>query len=162
VLGHGLSPRKPGSVSRFSPSPPVHPNGCTPLDDRIGGFERGHLDHRPWRLCHREILELFRHFCQVGHGSSTALLLFRPLVIGQQKHCCLFRHICQNSKTAVSSWRTAWPSEPRTSGAFCAVIRRLRVMSFETRASGDWSRDFKRLVGRSSISQESAALFPTI
>jgi len=30
VLGHGLSPRKPGSVSRFSPSPPVHPKGCTP------------------------------------------------------------------------------------------------------------------------------------
>src|SRR5262249_8398530 len=29
VLGHGLSPRKPGSVSRFSPSPPVHPKGCT-------------------------------------------------------------------------------------------------------------------------------------
>src|SRR6516162_6450944 len=31
VLGHGLSPRKPGSVSRFSPSPSVHPKGCTPL-----------------------------------------------------------------------------------------------------------------------------------
>src|SRR5262252_5674643 len=30
VLGHGLSPRKPGSVSRFSPSPSVHPKGCTP------------------------------------------------------------------------------------------------------------------------------------
>src|SRR6516162_2850304 len=33
VLGHGLSPRKPGSVSRFSPSPPVHPKGCTPQTD---------------------------------------------------------------------------------------------------------------------------------
>src|SRR5262249_29505584 len=31
VLSHGLSPRKPGSVSRFSPSPSVHPKGCTPL-----------------------------------------------------------------------------------------------------------------------------------
>src|SRR5262249_32543306 len=31
VLGHGLSPRKPGSVSRFSPSPSVHPKGCTPI-----------------------------------------------------------------------------------------------------------------------------------
>src|SRR5262249_60735703 len=31
VLGHGLSPRKPGSVSRFSPSPSVHPKGCTPV-----------------------------------------------------------------------------------------------------------------------------------
>src|SRR5215831_13739406 len=30
VLGHGLSPRKPGSGSRFSPSPSVHPKGCTP------------------------------------------------------------------------------------------------------------------------------------
>src|SRR5262249_4358790 len=33
VLGHGLSPRKPGSVSRFSPSPSVHPKGCTPDDE---------------------------------------------------------------------------------------------------------------------------------
>src|SRR5713226_5540158 len=31
VLSHGLSPRKPGSVSRFSGPPPVHPEGCTPL-----------------------------------------------------------------------------------------------------------------------------------
>src|SRR4029453_7657984 len=30
VLGHGLSPRKPGSVSRFSGPLPVHPEGCTP------------------------------------------------------------------------------------------------------------------------------------
>src|SRR5258707_4870494 len=30
VLSHGLSPRKPGSVSRFSGAPPVHPTGCTP------------------------------------------------------------------------------------------------------------------------------------
>jgi hypothetical protein len=30
VLSHGLSPRKPGSVSRFSGPPPVHPTGCTP------------------------------------------------------------------------------------------------------------------------------------
>jgi nucleotide-binding universal stress UspA family protein len=30
VLSHGLSPRKPGSVSRFSGPPPVHPKGCTP------------------------------------------------------------------------------------------------------------------------------------
>jgi hypothetical protein len=31
VLSHGLSPRKPGSVSRFSGPPPVHPTGCTPV-----------------------------------------------------------------------------------------------------------------------------------
>src|SRR5947208_11280149 len=30
VLGHGLSPRKPGSVSRFSGPLPVHLEGCTP------------------------------------------------------------------------------------------------------------------------------------
>src|SRR6266571_378812 len=30
MLSHGLSPRKPGSVSRFSGPPPVHPEGCTP------------------------------------------------------------------------------------------------------------------------------------
>src|SRR6516162_5306992 len=36
VLGHGLSPRKPGSVSRFSPSPSVHPKGCTPLRPASG------------------------------------------------------------------------------------------------------------------------------
>src|SRR5205809_8129164 len=29
VLNHGLSPRKPGSVSRFSGPLPVHPKGCT-------------------------------------------------------------------------------------------------------------------------------------
>src|SRR6516164_10776435 len=35
VLGHGLSPRKPGSVSRFSPSPSVHPKGCTPHNEQM-------------------------------------------------------------------------------------------------------------------------------
>src|SRR5205823_6914658 len=32
VLGHGLSPRKPGSVSRFSGPLPVHLEGCTPIN----------------------------------------------------------------------------------------------------------------------------------
>src|SRR5213078_2072157 len=31
VLGHGLSPRKPGSVRRFSGPLPVHPEWCTPV-----------------------------------------------------------------------------------------------------------------------------------
>src|ERR1700745_4189526 len=35
LLSHGLSPRKPGSVSRFSGSPSVHPKGCTPQDVRV-------------------------------------------------------------------------------------------------------------------------------
>src|SRR6266480_119580 len=35
VLSHGLSPRKPGSVSRFSGPPPVHPTGCTPVAAHI-------------------------------------------------------------------------------------------------------------------------------
>jgi hypothetical protein len=35
VLSHGLSPRKPGSVSRFSGPPPVDPKGCTPIAEVI-------------------------------------------------------------------------------------------------------------------------------
>src|SRR6266496_3805783 len=35
VLSHGLSPRKPGSVSRFSGPPPVHSEGCTPIRGQI-------------------------------------------------------------------------------------------------------------------------------
>jgi len=37
VLSHGLSPRKPGSVSRFSGPLPVHPKGCTPIGGQTEG-----------------------------------------------------------------------------------------------------------------------------
>src|SRR6201987_3648646 len=60
LLSHGLSPRKPGSVSRFSGSPSVHPKGCTPECDPLhteSGFDVGLFwlgllmyDHMRWRL----------------------------------------------------------------------------------------------------------------
>jgi HSP20 family protein len=55
VLSHGLSPRKPGSVSRFSGLLPVHPDGCTPF------FGRG---DDPFGSLFREVQKTFEDFSQ--------------------------------------------------------------------------------------------------
>ena len=52
VLGHGLSPRKPGSVSRFSGPLPVHPKGCSPaywlFRSSVGCASRPPIQSFPW------------------------------------------------------------------------------------------------------------------
>src|SRR6266480_7345028 len=52
VLSHGLSPRKPGSVSRFSGPPPVHSEGCTPKTGNMKLFLNDIDDLHQWDFIH--------------------------------------------------------------------------------------------------------------